>query len=261
MNSDVVQIWRATHGIKGRLSREPRAELKGTVIGDGGGVTVKLRQGTPIVEYSPMVKIDRESMTGKLRAPADRVDKEFKRVAKDLAADNIKLTVASRSSSENPTYHLQGQLKLPDLLPGALKIAYLVAFSSFGDEFLDDPLNSQWQGVIRAKTVAELVIAYIALGAGRSFAFFPFMEPSPPWNQVLPDLSATEHRAVIYNPFGSGIYATVELMGDGLKIRCRVSRGASFDLPESTARAVICDAKASKVRFEEFSLSREAAEG
>jgi hypothetical protein len=45
------------------------------------------------------------------------------------------------------------------------------------------------------------------------------------------------------------------------KRRCRVSRGASFDLPESTARAVICDAKASKVRFEEFSLSREAAEG
>lgn len=45
-------------------------------------------------------------------------------------------------------------------------------------------------------------------------------------------------------------------MGSGLHIRCRVSRGASFDLLESTAKAVICDAKASKVRFEEFSLSR-----
>jgi hypothetical protein len=62
--------------------------------------------------------------------------------------------------------------------------------------------------------------------------------------------------------FVSGtLYATVELMGGVLKIRCRVSRGTSFDLPESTARAVICDAKASKVRFEVFSLSRETSKG
>lgn len=249
-NSKLVELWRSIYGIVGRLDREPRSRLTGTVIETDHRVDVDIRQGPPIVRYRPPVTLNWETMTGTLTGQGDQVEHELKRLIKDLAAKNVKLTVTSTSSRENPTFDLQGTLSLPDMLPGALKIAYLTAFQILGDAFLDDPLNPEWQRVIRATTMPELTIAHILLGTGQSPALFPFMVFSDPWKGLLPILSTTEHRVVIQNNGESGVRATVELMGGGLRIQARISRGGDFCLPLSRARIVVCDAKESKVRCE-----------
>jgi hypothetical protein len=98
----------------------------------------KIRQGAPIVEYDALVKIDWETMTGKLTAPQDQAEKELSRLRKRMSTDKINVTVTNESSRENPIFDLKGILSLPDLLPGALKIAYLTAFKTLGDAFLDE---------------------------------------------------------------------------------------------------------------------------
>jgi hypothetical protein len=93
VNSKFIELWRAIFGIKGRLGREPRAEFRGEVKDTEEDVKVKIRQGAPIVEYDPLVKIrhrrglsfvtpknpkfDSETMTGKLTAPQDQAEKEL----------------------------------------------------------------------------------------------------------------------------------------------------------------------------------------
>jgi hypothetical protein len=254
VNSKLIEMWRAIYGIKGRLGREPRAELKGEVVGIDQAVKVKIRQGAPIVEYEPLVKIDWEAKTAHLVAPADQSEKELQKLLKRLAAKGIKLTTTNKTLRENPTFDLKGVLELPDVVPGALKIAYLVAFRELDDSFLDDPLNSEWQRVIKTTRMAELVIAYLVLGAGRSHRLSPFMISEAPWAGTFPDLSETEHRVVIYNAGESGIYAVIELLGGGFKFHCRLSRGGNFKLKESQAKIIVCDAKTSKVRHEDFTL-------
>ena len=81
-------------------------------------------------------------MTGKLTAPQDQAEKELSRLRKRMSTDKINVTVTNESSRENPIFDLKGILSLPDLLPGALKIAYLTAFKTLGDAFLDDALKS-----------------------------------------------------------------------------------------------------------------------
>lgn len=254
INSKLIEIWRATFGIQGRLGREPRAELKGEVVGIDHAVKVKIRQGAPIVEYEPLVKIDWEAKTAQLVAPADQSEKELQKLRKRLAPKGVKLTTTNSTLREKPTFDLKGVLKLPDVVPGALKIAYLVAFREFGDSLLDDPLNSEWQRVVRATRMMELVIAYLVLGAGRSHRFTPFMISEVPWAGTLPDLSQTEHRVVIYNAGESGIYAVIELLGGCFNFHCRLSRGGNFKLRDSQAKIIVCDAKTSKVRREDFTL-------
>jgi hypothetical protein len=58
VNSKLVEMRRAVFGVQGRLSREPRSELKGEVLGSDRSVKVKIREDAPIVEYDPLVKID-----------------------------------------------------------------------------------------------------------------------------------------------------------------------------------------------------------
>jgi hypothetical protein len=77
---------------------------------------------------------------------------------------------------------------------------------------------------------------------------------SDPWDGLLPILSGTEHRVVIQNAGESGVRATVELMGGGLRIQARASRGGDFGLAPAEARIILCDARESKVRFEDMSL-------
>ena len=255
VNSKLIEMWRAIYGIEGRLGREPRAELKGEVVDMDQAVKVKIRQGAPIVEYEPLVKIDWDAKTAKLVAPADQSDKELQKLRKRLAAKGITLTTTNSTLRENPTFDLKDVLKLPDVVPGALKIAYLAAFRELGDSFLDDPLNSEWQRVIKATRMAELVIAYLVLGAGRSHRLSPFMISEAPWARTLPDLSETEHRVVIYSAGQSGIYAVVELLGGRFKFHCRLSRGGNFELQESQAKIIVCDAKKSEVYREDFTLA------
>ena len=80
------------------------------------------------------------------------------------------------------------------------------------------------------------------------------MISNDPWKGTLPKLTETEHRVVIQNQGDSGVQATVELLGGGLRIQARASRGGNFYLAPSQARIILCDAKESKVRFEDLSL-------
>ncbi len=129
INSKFVEMWRAIFGIQGRLDREPRSESRGEVVGTNQAVKVKIRQGAPIVEYDPLVKIDWEARTAKLTAPGDQAEKELQRLKKSLAAKGVRLTTVNKTSREKPLFDLKGSLNLADLLPGALKIAYLAALA------------------------------------------------------------------------------------------------------------------------------------
>jgi hypothetical protein len=182
------------------------------------------------------VRIDWNAKTATLTAPADQVEKEMKKLTKSLATKGVKLTTVNRTSRERPLFDLKGSLNLAELLPGALKIAYLTAFSVLGEAFLDDPFNSEWQRAIKAKSMAELTISYLLLGAGRSERFFPFVVAESPWNTVLPMLAPTEHRVVVYNPGESGTFATVELFGGGFKIHCRLSRSLELGIPRACGK-------------------------
>src|SRR5258708_32673391 len=85
-------MWGAIFGIQGRLDREPRSESRGEVVGTNQAVKAKIRQGAPIVEYDPLVKIDWEARTAKLTAPGDQAEKELQRLKKSLAAKGVRLT-------------------------------------------------------------------------------------------------------------------------------------------------------------------------
>ena len=251
VNSKFVELWRAVYGIVGRLEREPRAQLKGVVVGTGEGVDVKIRQGPPIVQYTPAVKIDWAEMTARMTVQADQAEKEQTRLRRDLAAKKVKITESKTLANRYPVFDLKGELKLADVLPGALKVAYLTAFDVLGDPFLDDPLNREWQRVIRARRMVELTIAYLVLGTGDSPKFFPFMIANEPWKGHLPKLNQTEHRVVISNQGQAGVYTVVELLGGCLTISARISRGGNFYLPNGRAKIIICNAIESKIQFED----------
>ena len=77
------------------------------------------------------------------------------------------------------------------------------------------------------------------------------MIANDPWKGLLPKLNQTEHRVVVSNQGQSGVHAVVELLGGGFTISARVSRGGNFCLPDGRAKIISCDAKESKIRFDE----------
>jgi hypothetical protein len=127
-----------------------------------------------------------------------------------------------------------------------MKIAYLACCEFFGDDFLDDPLNTEWQKAIRAQTGEESDNIRIH---GQCFDGATIGA-----NMVFPSLAKHEHGIAIANLNQRGPVVAVRLFGNELLTAFALaSETNDYGLAEGDGLLLICDSKTGAISREPWS--------
>lgn len=130
------------------------------------------------------------------------------------------------------------------LSAGMAKVAYLAAFEFLGDQFLDDPLNSEWRNLVTARSAAEV--------AASKLRFLPLGPREVLYEAaLLPDLGPHEHAITICNFQENTPLVALKLFGC-LSHVFRVSQSDTYGLQLLEGQIAICDSVKRTIRTQKF---------
>jgi hypothetical protein len=244
VDSPLLAMLRNQYGVKSR-SGVRDWEMEGVDTGDGRAVKVNFPHDGPVgIRHKRPVEFDPATGKGKIIAAPG----ESERLVEELKEKYRKkgMTLKVTNEEQQPMQEIRLRMKIdPDALIGGMaKIAYLATFEFLGDEFLDDPLNAEWQKAIRAATCQEFTKAKVH---GR-----PFGE-SGIHKALLPVLAPHQHAVSICHLRQAGPMVAVQLFGsDMFSLVCRASDTSTFGLRELEGRVAVCDALARQITVEPF---------
>ena len=164
---------------------------------------------------------------------------EFK---ENMEKKGKKLVVSNTRRSEVQEICVEDTLDFHKIWVGLTKIAYLAAFEFLGDDFLDDPLNVEWQKGVRATSLEE----FEQMRIRNDFS-------AKSQRALLPPLAEHEHAVSVCNFLEQGPVVAVRLFNSDLLTRVFIASGTSnFGLAQYEGKVVVCDSLSKQVRVEPF---------
>lgn len=161
--------------------------------------------------------------------PAER-DEELQRIARDLARKGKELVTTGEAAITIGEVRVDTAIDVNALRLGLLKIAYLAAFRTIGDDFLDEPIATSWRQAILGDGGAD------ALDSIHGTAF-----ETGTRDVLLPRLRDSEHGIIVANLEGSA-FVSVSLFGGAvLNLLAPLD---STHLPGGSGEVAVCDATA-----------------
>ncbi|MFK5923787.1 MAG: hypothetical protein QM496_16540 [Verrucomicrobiota bacterium] len=239
-----VAIPRTTHGIESR-SGTAKLKLRGTTVEGGRPVDITLpHSGAVEVYHRNPVDIDIDGRPKRIVATEGQSQELLTQMEANLKNKGMSIGEVKVERSENQELHLQASFNLTVIKAGLMKIAYLACFEYLGEDFLDDPLNGEWQKAIRASTAEEAADVKIH---GASF------DGAAPADDFFSDLGKHEHGITIVNLNQEGPIVVVRLFGSSLlTVFARASDSNDFGMPYGEGVFVICDATRRSISREPF---------
>lgn len=131
------------------------------------------------------------------------------------------------------------------LVRGLAKVAYLATVECIGNDFLDDPLISDWHRLLFAETAQEA-------SQSRITGNFPVADIT--MRNLLPDIQEHEHAVVVVNLGPEAPLITlVTLFGStGHTLLVYASETSSYGLDVLEGKIAICDARTKSMRYLNF---------
>lgn len=236
----LIQMQRSKVGIKSR-SGVADWKMLGETIEGGRPVEITIpHEGAVDVHHKKPVDKNADSYT--IIAPQVQSDKLLNEIKKNLNRKGKQIADIHTTQIESQELHARLNINLTEIQSGIMKIAYLACCDYFGDEFLDDPLNPEWQKAIRARTAEESEDIKIH---GKSLSEIGALD------LVFPKLAEHEHCIVIFSLNQSGPIVGVRLFGDPLFTAVALaSRTKDHGLVEGDGTVIICDSKTGIIRRE-----------
>ena len=236
LKEPAVAIARTREGIQTRNGESTWRMNGKTVEGDRPVQVTFSGSSVEVYHEKPVEKSERESgVSYQIIAPESQAAEQIERLKKKLARKGMVFFEPEVRRTEDQTIRGQLVMHLDVLEAGLMKIAYLACFEMLGDAFLDDPLNEEWQKLIRGGTMEERKAIRITRGIHPQ-------ETGPFAQGLLPKLEPHQHGIAIVN-FNHGLYVIVRLFGDPLLTAfARVSETSDFGLEEAGGKLVVIDA-------------------
>lgn len=240
LKNPLIQMQRSKVGIKSR-SGVAKWKMSGETIDGGRPVDITVpHEGEVGVHHKKPVEKNADSYT--IIAPPDQSDKLLKEIRENLGKKGKHIADIQSTQIESQELHARLNINLTEIQSGMMKIAYLACCDYLGDEFLDDPLNPEWQKAIRARTAEESEDIKIY---GKSLSEIGALD------FVFPKLAEHEHCIVIFSLNRSGPIVGVRLFGDPLFTAVALaSQTKGYELSEGDGTAIICDSKSGSIRRE-----------
>lgn len=236
LKEPLVAMLRTREGVQTR-NGESAWRMDGTTIEGDRPVQITF-SGSSVAVYhkKPVEKNEDENgVLYQIIAPESQAAEQVERLKKKLARKGMVLSEPEVRQTEDQTIRGQLVMRLDVLEAGLMKIAYLACFEMLGDAFLDDPLNGEWQKLIREGTMEERKAIRITRGIHPQ-ATGPIAEV------MLPKLEPHQHGIAIVN-LNDGPYVVVRLFGEPLLTAfARISETSDFGFEEAGGKLVVIDA-------------------
>lgn len=236
----LIQMQRSKVGIKSR-SGVADWKMSGETIHGGRPVEITIpHEGDVDIRHKKPIDKNTDSYT--IIAPQEQSDKLLDEIKKNLRRKGKQIAEIHTTQIESQELHARLNINLTEIQSGIMKIAYLACCDYLGDEFLDDPLNPEWQKAIRARVAEESEDIKIH---GKSLSEIGALD------LFFPKLAEHEHCIVIFSLNQSGPIVGVRLFGDPLfTIVALASETKDYGLYEGNGIVIICDSKSSSIRKE-----------
>jgi hypothetical protein len=239
-DSFLVRFARTTLGIGGKTGI-PDLKLKGKTAESGEAVDVTISHTKP-PQISRVKRggYDKSAKKGYSVLKSGNIESEKERLTATFAKMGMKVNFKDPKPLDSGPVSISSDVDLAILRAGILKIAYLGAFEALGDEFLSDPLNSEWQKAIRATTHESRI-------GIRLFGSCPVQDPD---GNLVPLPASKLHHHVLSVFCNSGTtLVSVKLFGnDALTCLCPLSTTSSLGMKHGEEFHVTCDALAKRVQ-------------
>jgi hypothetical protein len=218
--------------------------VKGETVEGQRPVEVTFPHKGPIeVHHTKPVILDDKGKPTQIVAPAKQAEKLLAEMTKNYAKKGMTLTKGQTETPPSQRLHLPISINLTGIKAGLMKIAYLASFAYIGDDFLDDPLNPEWQKAIRAQTAEEA--EQIRLHGSCNEQAIALAKV------VLPALKDHEHCIAIINVNQQRPVAVVRLFNsDVLTAMVQISDTQNFGIESPGGTIIIVDALTHEIRKE-----------
>lgn len=236
----LIQIQRSKVGVKSR-SGVASWKMSGETIDGGRPVDITIpHEGEVGVHHKKPVEKSEDSYT--IIAPPEQSERLLDEIKQNLKKKGKQITGIQDTQVVSQELHARLNINLTEIQSGMMKIAYLACCDYLGDEFLDDPMNPEWQKAIRASTAEESKDIKIH---GKSLSEIGVLD------LVFPELAEHEHCIVIFSLNQSGPIVGVRLFGDPLFTAVTLaSETSDYGLSEGDGVVIICDSKSGSIRRE-----------
>jgi len=233
----LIQMQRSKVGIKSR-SGVADWKMSGETIDGGRPVDIIIpHEGDVDVRHKKPVDKNADSYT--IIAPPEQSDKLLNEIKKNLKRKGKQIAGIQSTQIESQELHARLDINFTEIQSGMMKIAYLACCDYLGDEFLDDPLNPEWQKAIRAQTVEASEDIEIH---GRA------LSENDAANLIFPKLAEHEHCIVILKLRLPYPIVGVRLFGDPFLSAIAVaSESDNFGLCDGEGLLLICDSKTGNI--------------
>lgn len=240
LSNPLIQMQRSKLGIKSR-SGVASWKMTGETIDGGRPVEITIpHEGEVSVHHKKPVEKSEDSYT--IIAPPVQSEKLLDEIKKNLKRKGKQITDIQDTQIASQELNARLNINLTEIQSGLMKIAYLACCDYLGDEFLDDPMNPEWQRAIRASTAEESKDIKIH---GKSLSEIGVLD------FVFPKLTEHEHCIVIFSLNQPGPVVGVRLFGDPLFTAVALaSETSDYGLNEADGVVIICDSKSSSIRRE-----------
>jgi hypothetical protein len=246
LTEPMVELARSKAGVKSR-SGVASWNLHGETVEGKRPVDLTFPHEGPIdVYHRKPVERGEDGNSFKIIAPPDQADRLLKEIEANLNKKGREIARLENNQSPNQEIHIQMTVNMTVMRTGLMKIAYLACCEFFGDDFLDDPLNTEWQKAIRAQTGEESDNIRIH---GQCFDGATIGA-----NMVFPSLAKHEHGIAIANLNQRGPVVAVRLFGNELLTAFALaSETNDYGLAEGDGLLLICDSKTGAISREPWS--------
>jgi len=246
LSDPIVELARSEAGVKSRGGMASW-NLRGETVDGKRPVDVTFPHEGPIdIYHRKPVDRDAHGNAFKIVAPPEQADKLLKEIEENLKKKGRQIAKVELTQSPSQEIHIPLTMNMTVMSSGLMKIAYLACCEFLGDNFLDDPLNSEWQKAIRAQTHEDSDNIKIH---GQCFD-----GATKGADMLLPSLSKNEHGVAIVNLNQTGPVVAVRLFGSELLTAFALaSESDNYGIAEGDGLLLICDSKTGQIRREPWS--------
>ncbi|MFH1300409.1 MAG: hypothetical protein ABIK07_05045 [Planctomycetota bacterium] len=238
INSFLISGLRFMHGIKSR-SGDPKLKLRGVIKGTSTVVDLTFSADGSVSQYvrNPVDKNDAGTKANVTVSASDR-DAFIKAFVDNHQKKGVTVEIAKEQSLFGQPLECDLELDLLALKRGIAKIAFCGLYEYLGDQYLNDPLVSEWHKMLFSEDPEDVRNAKIH---GVAFDLDALLDI------MLPPLKPYQHGLAIANLKQRGPIVAVSLFGKKFhSLIALASETSNYGLDVLEGKIVICDTKASK---------------
>lgn len=244
VDSMLIGGLRLQHDIRSR-SGKLEWTLRGRTKDTGREVAVTFREdGTSNIHFVKPVEMDPGSALGKLVVRPEQRDAFLKTFIENHKRKGHTVQIAAESVSVVESIEIPIAVDVVALKRAMVKIAYVAAYECLGDAFLGDAMIPEWHKAFLDDDPSSVRDAKLH---GLAFDTHNILD------LMLPALQPYEHAVAIANLQMHGPVIVVTLFGKSFhSLVLMASQTSDFGLSVGEGKIAICDARAGKTRFINF---------